>query len=332
MKRFFLLGIIFSFCKVFSQQCPPSGSHPSYDQYPVGEVRDVQSRIEIYKKKKNRILSTDPGVKFTDSIKYSACGFLHVLNKFDNNNPKDYTGLRVYMGLNTANELVLFFVPTKGTFLDQNDPDDPAGYMEIIGNTSVSVQKSDVITAVDRYKNFHCTLFTKDGKKYRSEQSLSKPDSFRETEALWYNVDQITKIETGSTSTVHVTGLLEYMKNLLRKGSVDSIIVHVGAFLPTEEYNYQIDLVYSCFKESKGETFFFGGGENFPASKKKITEVKKALYKYKEMSMVDKSGKLKTIKLGNTRAYNFFLDDGGSFNTGIPCPPKPEGCTTCSCN
>ena len=308
MKKILLFLLIFSFSKLFAQ-CPPGGGTPHlYTLHPIGEIADGPSRIEIYRTKKNPIISSTSKHKYTDSIGYSACGFLEVLNMVASN--LKHTGLRIYIGMNQKNEFVLFFAPTEGLG-NETDKDVPDQYYKIVRDHASKVSVREFYDSTKNYENFYWNELTQNGKEYRRIESLPDIDKFEETRALWYNREQVTSPE----DIYHVTGLKDYLEKLLIKKVVDSIRVYFGAFQSPSKYDYQIDLVFSIFKKGDGVSFF-GAGENLKLTEERLTKIKLE----------------NIIKSRKTRAYNIFRFTDPTFNTGIPCPPYKPGCTACSCN
>jgi hypothetical protein len=310
MKRMLFLALIFFSIKVFGQ-CPQRDqtTRISNNHHPLGEINDAKDRIDIYRGRKNHSDVRIPSRhRYTDSIMYSACGFLNALKQVE---PKEYTGLRIYIGMNANNEFVLFFAPTLGK-LDQSAKDDRNGRVEIVGKTAVPVTQEDFLNATGLYERTYWAELNKDGVKYRRREGRPNPKKYKETKALWYDARQI---KTVSDDDNYATGLVDYLQSMILKDSADYVKVYFGAFLAKEKnYDYQIDLVFSVFKNGSAESFF-GSAPQLRIAYTAENKIKIPGIIKKSKSTGSKGGK-----------------NDITFDTGIPCPPYPDKCKTCSCD
>lgn len=296
-KSFFFLVLLVSL-KGLTQDCKNGASTPER-VFPKGYISDASSRIATYRTKKN--IADSKGKREIDSIVYSPCGFLKLLNALSEQARPNvyYSGLRILLGANANDSLTLVFAPTIG---GGGPEDENAGdvYWQINGADLKSLTENQVKAMTARFKS-HRDAFKQNGQKEFDAHQVPHPrKKYEETESLWYDISQII---SDFDPYDNKTGLRKYLQELINKDEVDAVVIDFGAFEPTEpSYYYQIDLVFDFYKEGSTARNFAGFSPSTHVSADLINRF-------------TKKGGRKNLS--------------SSVNTGVPCPPPPSGMTKC---
>ena len=303
MKKILLFPLVLFCYSGFGQNNCKNSDPIITSPTPAGYVDPgvAQTRIDTYRMQKNQVIAGTGHKRNIDSILYSPCGFLQLLQSVTSDS---YDGLRIYFGCDTTGnkDLMLIFVPTRFAVKDQYriHLDDTAHCSIIVGSTNKSISVPDASRYIREFENDQLNYFTTDGQKHYSGESKPPRPIYQESNSLWYDISILNPgIIDPTTKTV---GIVTYLRNLINTNAIDSIIVDFGGFehtLPID-YEYQITLIFNYYQKG-GHTVAFMTSHLLDANQ----------------------------LLGKRLDFIIKYLTGGNTDTGVPCPPPPSGQQNC---
>jgi hypothetical protein len=306
MKKVFLLLLIFITYQSFGQSIPCQKVPQTLSH--IGKIRAFM-RQRVYNRK-NRNLKKHIGYKEITSISYSPNAFLDILMKVTDTS-SHYDGLRVYyavypktsndidssyISIGMNNRFTLIYVPTIWADSSKEHLDDLKNCWIIKNNEPNAIAIN--LTDPKQTDFISKWIWNYDTTRWNflniegSKHTRRNKVQFQETKSMWYDAGFLKHNDSNS-------GLIDYLNYFMCKKKINTVrIKFTGYALRTYTFSDHLSLVFNFYKNKKRDDI---STINIAPSYDN--------YLTKEVNS-------KSISSGNT-------------DTGVPCPPYPQGQTKC---